>query len=114
MKIPQECIESHRKCLDCEIFFCRKCEYPTGFMGIFCSDCLFLRQHPLARLKQNVLLNRLKRIGLSGLSLRELTYLYINQTINNFDRALRLKYKKDAFEKEIGILHDLFHFSFEP
>ncbi len=113
MKIPKECILATRKCNVCRKKYCKKCEYPVNFIATLCLKCFFLQEHPLALLKPNVLLNRLRRIGLKGLSLRELTYLYEKKVISNFDYALRKRYKKDAFEKEIGILHDIFHFSYE-
>lgn len=113
MKIPPECIQATRKCTKCRNNYCRRCEYPVKFIATLCPNCYFLQEHPLARLKPNVLLNRLRRIGLQGLSLRELVYLYENKIISSFDYALRKKYKKDAFARELAILHNIFHFSYE-
>lgn len=112
MKIPLDCIQSTRTCRNCGVDFC-KCEYPVNFIASRCRKCYFLQEHPLALLKPNVLLNRLRRIGLRGLSLRELTYLYENKTLSNYAYGLRKRYKEDAFGKEIRILHDIFHFSYE-
>lgn len=113
MKIPPECISATRICRACGINYCRRCEFPVKFQTIICSGCYFLRTNPLARLKNNVLLNRLRRTGLKGFSLRELTYFYENNSIGSFPLSLRKRYKKDAFEAELEILHDLFHWAYE-
>lgn len=109
MKVPLQCRDSVYYCRKCNKSCCAYCHRDILERATrLCVTCFLEKEKPLALLKNNVLLNRLRRESVYGISLTELMYIWENRTLENIPENIIRRYCPSGFKREKEILNTIF------